>query len=101
MARFLATSWLVLACPAIAADKLAVLPSNVTLTGPEARQQLLAERTHEGQFVGQMSSGVEFVSSDPDVVRIEKGVLVPVKNGATTISARAGKQTATVRVTVE
>src|SRR5439155_24269300 len=86
---------------AMAGEGLAVLPSKITLSGPAARQQLLLEKTRDGQFVGQVTNGVELVSSDPEIVRIENGVVVPVKNGTASISAKASKQTASARVTVE
>jgi len=85
----------------LAAEQLAILPSDIVLTGPEARQKLLIERIRDGQFIGQVTNQIEFSSSDPAVVRIEKGVAMPVKNGAATIVAKAGKQSATGRVTVE
>ncbi len=85
----------------LVAEQLAILPSDIVLTGPEARQKLLIERIRDGQFIGQVTNQIEFSSSDPAVVRIEKGVAMPVKNGAATIVARAGKQSASQRVTVE
>jgi hypothetical protein len=83
-----------------AADKVAILPSNITLTSPAARQQLLLEKTRDGQFVGQVTNG-EFTSSAPEILRIENGVALPLKNGSATISAKSGKQSAKVQVTIE
>src|SRR6266571_7475738 len=85
----------------LVAEQLAILPSDIVLTGPEARQKLLIERIRDGQFIGQVTNQIELSSSDSAVVRIEKGVAMPVKNGAATIVAKAGKQSATGRVTVE
>jgi len=85
----------------LVAEQLAILPSDIVLTGPEARQKLLIERIRDGQFIGQVTNQIEFSSSDPAVVRIEKGVAMPVKNGAATIVAKAGKLSASQRVTVE
>src|SRR6266853_4806005 len=99
--RLLLITCLLLPCLAAVAEQLAILPSDIVLTGPEARQKLLIERIRDGQFIGQVTNQIEFSSSDPAVVRIEKGVAMPVKNGAATIVAKAGKQSATGRVTVE
>ena len=40
------------------------------------------------------------LSSDPNVLKIENGIALPVENGTVTIHASAGKQTATAEVTV-
>src|SRR6266568_8196176 len=100
--RFLAlVLGLLLPCLASAAEQLAILPPNIVLHGQPARQQLVLESSRDRQFAGQVTNGVEFISSDPSVLRIEKGAAVPVKNGTATISAKAGKQSATAQVTVE
>ena len=91
MKRLLSITWLLLPCLAGVAEQLAILPSDIVLTGPEAQQKLLVERIRDGQFVGQVINQIEFSSSDPAVVRIEKGVAMPVKNGAATIVVKAGK----------
>src|SRR5256885_152827 len=90
-----------LAAIASAANSLAILPEEIKMTGPAARQPLIVESLREHQFIGQITNGVEFVSSDTNVVRIENGVVMPARNGTATIRASAGKQVATVRVTVE
>jgi uncharacterized protein DUF1553/uncharacterized protein DUF1549/Big-like domain-containing protein len=87
--------------PGWAADQLAILPSEIALSGPGARQQLVVEKLRDTQFVGQITNGVELASSDTDIVRIEHGAAVPAKNGTATIRAKAGKQFAIARVTVE
>src|SRR3989441_1219854 len=91
---------LLMPCLARAATNLVILPSQITLAGPEARQQLILEKVRDKQFYGQFTNEVEFVSSDPAVVRIEHGAAVPVKNGAATISARSGKFAASAPVLV-
>jgi hypothetical protein len=90
-----------LPCLGRAADQLTILPPNIVLHGPAARQQLVLEAVRDNQAVGQLTNGVEFISSDPSVLRIEKGAVVPVKNGTATVSAKAGKQLATSQVAVE
>ncbi|MEY2428749.1 MAG: hypothetical protein QOJ40_1634, partial [Verrucomicrobiota bacterium] len=55
----------------------------------------------DAQFIGQLTNGVEFVSSETNVVRMENDVAIPAKNGVATIRAKAGKQVATARVTVQ
>src|SRR6185369_11609920 len=92
--------WLALA-RSIGANQLAILPPAIVLAGPEARQPLLVEQSRDGQFTGQLTNGVEWVSSDPSVVRIENGVAIPVKNGRATVRAVAGRQSASSLITVQ
>ena len=42
-------TWLLLPCLAGAAQQLAILPSDIVLTGPEAQQKLLIERIRAGE----------------------------------------------------
>ncbi len=87
-------------CAARAADSITVLPPEIALRGVEARQQLLVERSRDGQFVGQVADETHFVSSNPQVVTIESGVLKPLANGEATITATAAGATATAHVVV-
>src|SRR4051794_31617491 len=83
-----------------AADSLALLPAEFTLTGPAARQTLLVEESRDGQYVGQVSGGVTFESSNPKVVAVENGYAQPTGNGTATLTARVGDRAATAKVTV-
>lgn len=107
------------ASPVVAAEatdaQIVLLPRSFTLTGSRAMQSLVVEqaRTLEQgdekagdgnapqQFVGQVRDGVEFASSDENVVRIENGVALPVGDGTATITATVDKQQAAAVVTVE
>jgi hypothetical protein len=91
----------VLAAAAVAADGIEILPRSISLSGSEARQQLLVQTMRDGQYRSQLVEGVTFSSSDTKIVRIEKGVALPVGNGKAVITAKVGKQTATVEVTVQ
>ncbi len=85
----------------IAAESLAVLPAEFTLSGPEARQRILVQATADGRVVGQVVDGVAISSSDAKVVKIEDGFVVPVGNGKATLTAKVGDRSATATVTVE
>jgi hypothetical protein len=95
-------SLLALACSVDAApnERLVLLPGDFTLVGSEARQSLLLEQQRNGQYVGQITAGVAYASSDRKIVAVEQGVARPVANGTATLTARAGNQQATVTVTV-
>src|SRR5688572_13799525 len=83
-----------------AEQSVSLLPDQITLSSPEARQTLVVQsRDGGGQFGKQVADAV-LKSSDEKVVRIEDGVAVPVANGKATVTATAGDQTATAEVTV-
>ncbi len=82
------------------ADQFQLLPSEIALSSPEARQTLVVQRQVAGQYLGQLASGVEFSSSDEKVVRVEGGVAIPVGMGTATITASAGDGSAAAQVVV-
>ena len=83
-----------------AADALVILPETVKLFGPAARQQLIVERTEGSTFQGQVRSGIEWESSDPNIVKVTDGIARPVGNGVATVTARVAGTEATVHVAV-
>ena len=83
-----------------AAESIAILPAEIALAGPEARQQIIVERFQNGQFFGQIADGVQFASDDPQVVAVENGALRPLANGEATITATAAGTTSTAHVVV-
>jgi len=82
------------------AEEIRLLPSQFTLSGPEARQALLAEQSRDNIFVGQLKENVTLTSSDSEILRIKNGVAIPVGNGKVTITATANNQTSKAQVTV-
>ncbi|HYE98362.1 MAG TPA: Ig-like domain-containing protein, partial [Planctomycetota bacterium] len=81
-------------------EEIVLLPREIRLHGPAARQTLLVERVRDGLFVGPAKEAVEYASSDPAVVRVENGAAVPVGNGAATITATSGGRSTTATVKV-
>ena len=69
------------------AAELALLPADVTLTGPHGRQQLLAVLEERGQVVGDRTASASFTTSNPAVVSVEGGDLRAVGDGEATITA--------------
>jgi hypothetical protein len=94
-------AWQAVARFSAMAEDAAIIPSDIVLHGPSARQQLIFESIREHQFTGQLTNGLSFTSQNPDIVRIESGVAIPLKNGVATVRARAGKLSATTRIRVE
>jgi len=100
---------LLIAAPLLAqtsTQKLAVLPPSVELTGPEARQQLLAEailaQTIAGTFQEDWTRATQWSSSDPKIAAVdEHGIVRPGEHdGEARITAKANGIAAEVIVKV-
>jgi hypothetical protein len=83
------------------AQKIVVLPPSVELTGPEARQQMIAEAAlanHQEDW----TRTAEWSSSDPKIAAVdEHGLVHPVADGEAKITARAKGISATVAIRVK
>ncbi|HEV2445078.1 MAG TPA: DUF1549 domain-containing protein, partial [Candidatus Sulfopaludibacter sp.] len=89
-----------LALPAFA-QTLAVLPPSVDLSGPEARQQLIAEATVPGHQED-WTREATWSSSDPKIASVdEHGMVRPAGDGEARITVRARGVMAAVTVRVE
>jgi hypothetical protein len=82
-------------------DSLVIYPNDITLNGPDASQQLICEELRAENPVRQLREDLVWSSSDDKIVRIEKGIIYPVGDGAATITAKSGNQTAIAKVTVQ
>jgi hypothetical protein len=84
-----------------AAESLAILPGTVELSGPEARQHLLAEASlsdHQEDWTRK----VEWRSSNPKVAIVDaNGEVRPMDDGQATITATANGRSATATVRVK
>lgn len=90
-----------LASLADAADTLMILPREMKLTGPEARQTLLVETVDGTQVTGPVTNGIAFSSDNEAVAKVIEGRVVPTGNGTAKITASVAGQTAHANVTVE
>lgn len=82
------------------ADGIAILPGDIVLCGPEARQTVLVERLRAGRYAGPAEGDVALEAADPKVARVERGYVYPVADGETQLVARAGGREARARVRV-
>ena len=82
-------------------SEIAIIPSELILVGPESRQKLIVEEIRDGHFVGQMTNNVEIDSRNLAIASVKNGILLPVTNGVTIITAKVGKQTVSAKVTVK
>ena len=83
-----------------AADSLLLVPAQISLTGPEARQSLLVEKSDGTHFTGQLTNSITFTTSDPKIARLDGATVIPVANGSATIRASVNGQTLSAPVTV-
>jgi hypothetical protein len=88
------------ATAAQAKDSFVLLPKEISLTGPEARQTLLVQKFNGTHYTGQITNGVRFTSSDPNVARVEGATVIPAGNGTATITATVNGQTIAAKATV-
>jgi hypothetical protein len=88
--------------PAISlAGDLVLLPAEVPLSGPHARQQLLVLARDSGRIVGDRTATAKFASSNPAVAKVdEAGNVTPFGDGDAVISAILEGKTATATVHV-
>ncbi|MFQ3594406.1 MAG: DUF1549 domain-containing protein, partial [Gemmataceae bacterium] len=84
--------------------ELAILPSTLTLHGPQASQRLLLVETHAGESKADLTLASKWASSNPAIVRIETtrgGVqAVAVADGEATLTAQVGERQVQQRVKV-
>lgn len=80
---------------------LSVVPATVTLSGQRARQQLLATGHYANGEVRDLTIATEYVSNNPQVAKVENGVILPVGNGTCQIMLVAAGKAAKVDVTVK
>jgi hypothetical protein len=80
---------------------LRILPSEISLTGPNARQRLLVLAEEGGQVVGDWTSKAQLTSSNPAVASIDKGPFVqPTGDGEAVLTAEVDGLKATAKVKV-
>lgn len=85
----------------VSAADITVLPADITLTGPEARQRLLVQRVEDGRIGVELRNGLQFTSSNEAVARVIDGVLTPTGNGQATVTVNVEGKSVTAKVLVE
>ncbi len=80
---------------------LQILPGNVALAGPKARQQLVITGTYAAGSPRDLTALCDIGVKDAGVVSVEGGYIIPLKNGATTLTIKAGARTVQVPVSVK
>ena len=83
-----------------AAERYALLPSSCELSTPESRQHLILQELERDDAGRQVTERILWSSSDSRVATVVDGLVVPVHDGQTTITAKVGANTATAKVVV-
>lgn len=82
------------------AAEIAVLPTEVSLQGADDEHQLLVQHRAADDFAEQITAGVVWRSSNPEIVAVDDGVARAVSDGQATIEAQVGEAVARAMVTV-
>ena len=82
------------------AEELRLIPANVVLSGPAARQPFLLERFLGQRAAGQVTHDIQWLVKDTNVVEWDGTAVVPRHNGRTSITARHGSNEVTAEIQV-
>lgn len=91
--------FLALASGFAGAGEMTILPEEIRLTGREAIQHILVQRSEEGIFAGAEPSAV-LTTDNTGVAEVIDGVLYARGNGTATVTAKSGDEVATRQVVV-
>jgi hypothetical protein len=80
---------------------ITVVPEKIILNGKRSRQQVIVTGQYANNELRDLTPVAEFVSSAPQIVKIENGVLLPVANGAAQVVAKISGKEAKAEVTVQ
>lgn len=87
--------------PMAFAQELKLLPEAISLTGTESRHRLLVQQEQGDRVSILAGTGVSWSSANPEIARVDvDGVVVPVADGTTTITAQSGEVKVSSTVTV-
>ena len=70
-----------------ATPSLTILPSSITLDGPESTHRVIVLPIQDGEYRKQVTDTVTLKSDNPDVATVTNGIVRPHANGTTTITA--------------
>src|SRR5262249_49141427 len=80
---------------------LAVQPEAITLAGPRALQQVVVTGKYADGTLRDLTPFCELTPESADVAAMKDGLLMPKKNGTTSLLVKLGGQTAKVPVVVK
>ena len=88
-------------CPSLrGAESVVILPREIVLDGPHARQRVVVERLLEGRAAGDLTPQAQWRVADPELATLEDGVLRPRRDGQTRLLAEVAGQTLEAPLTI-
>lgn len=86
--------------PQTTPGELRLLPATISLSTTAARQTLVVQEARGDQLLGQVTSEITWQVADARIAKVESGLLIPLANGSSTVTATVGDRVATSMVTV-
>jgi hypothetical protein len=80
---------------------ITLAPEKIILNGKRSRQQVIVTGQYANNELRDLTPVAEFVSTSPQIVKIENGVLLPVANGVAQVMAKISGKETKVDVTVQ
>ena len=93
---------LLLAAPSFAETpaSIEILPGDIVLTGPQSSHQLIVQAHLAEGREQDLTSRATFQPANPKIIKTEGGVLLPLADGSTKLTAEVEGISATIQVTV-
>jgi hypothetical protein len=83
------------------AAELRLYPAEIPLAGPRAAQQLLLVEEEDRNATADRTAGAKFITANPNIATVdEAGLVRPVGDGETTVTATANGKSTTAKVRV-
>jgi hypothetical protein len=89
--------------PAVAVGEpasITLVPEKIVLTGKRSRQQVIVTGQYANHELRDLTTAAEFVSTAPEIIKIEHGVIYPLANGVAQFVAKISGKEARIDVAV-
>ncbi len=83
------------------APQIRILPDHVVLSGPDASQRVILQRTEADLIQEQITQEIHWSVSPPTIASIRNGILTPLKDGQATLRAEHAGTTTEIALRVE
>jgi hypothetical protein len=83
-----------------AADSIALFPNRVELRNREMRQRVLVQQVSGGLTGAEVREGAQWKIENPEIAKIENGIVIPLKDGETKATVAALGKTAELSIVV-
>lgn len=84
----------------MAEDTLVIIPDQIVLDGPLARQRVIVNDQRVGELAGLPADEPQWLIEDDSIAAVEDGLVKPLRSGKTRLVARLGERMATAEIEV-